>query len=49
MNHPALFLFLAILGSFVGILMQRTRASGIVALMMPVVPGMAFWLPMGHG
>ena len=49
MNHPALLLSLAALGSIVGILAQRTRASGVIALILPVVSGLAFWLPMGHG
>ncbi|MCX6902612.1 MAG: hypothetical protein NTW03_03880 [Verrucomicrobia bacterium] len=48
MDHPALFLYLAMLGSIAGILLQRTRASGAIALMLPVVPGVAFCLPIGH-
>jgi hypothetical protein len=49
MNHPALFFFLAMLGSIAGIFLQRTRPSGVIAVILSVVPGVAFWLPMGHG
>jgi hypothetical protein len=48
MNHPALFLFPAMLGFTAGIVSRRARASGVIALILPVVPGVAFWVPMGH-
>ena len=48
MNHPVLFLFLAVFGSIAGALLERTRASGVIALVLPVVPGGAFWLAMGR-
>jgi len=44
MNHPVVFLFMALLGCFAGALAQRARASGRMALMLPLVPGLAFWL-----
>ena len=44
MNQPAVFIFMALLGCFAGALAQRARASGRMALMLPLVPGLAFWL-----
>ena len=48
MNEP-LCLFLAVLGSLAGLWSQRLRASGLVALLLPVVPGAAVWLALGRG
>jgi hypothetical protein len=44
MNQPAVFIFMAILGTIAGAFSQRLRASGRMALVLPIVPGLAFWL-----
>jgi lipopolysaccharide export LptBFGC system permease protein LptF len=49
MNEPALCLFMAFLGSMAGVLSQRARASGVMALILPMAPGLAFWLAIGRG
>jgi uncharacterized membrane protein len=48
MNHPVVLLFLGILGFIAGRRAERARPSGVTALLLPVVPGVTFWLPMGH-
>ncbi|MGD0412006.1 MAG: hypothetical protein ABSC18_09900 [Verrucomicrobiota bacterium] len=47
MNEPALCFFLAILGSVAGAFLRRVRASGVVALLLPVAPGAALWMATG--
>ena len=39
---------MAFLGSVAGVLSQRARASGLVALVLPVVPGVALWQAFGR-
>ncbi|MEI6785948.1 MAG: hypothetical protein WCQ21_34105 [Verrucomicrobiota bacterium] len=48
MNAPAVYLFMALLGSVAGFLSQRLRASGVVALILPVIPGAALWSAIGR-
>jgi hypothetical protein len=49
MNEPALCIFMAIVGSVAGVFLQRVRASGVVALLLPMAPGAAIWMAMGSG
>ncbi len=48
MNESAVYLFMALAGSIVGALSQRFRASGLAALMLPVIPGAALWMAIGR-
>jgi hypothetical protein len=48
MNEPIFYLFMALLGSIAGILSERFRASGLVALILPVIPGAALWSAIGR-
>jgi hypothetical protein len=49
MNEPALCFFMAILGSVAGAFSTRLRASGRLAVILPVAPGAAFWMAAGGG
>lgn len=44
MNQPAVLIFMAILGTIAGAFSQRLRASGVAALLLPMVPGLALCL-----
>jgi hypothetical protein len=48
MNEPIFYLFMALLGSIAGILSERFRASGLVALILPVIPRAALWSAIGR-
>jgi hypothetical protein len=48
MIEPAFYLFMALLGSIAGLLAERFRASGLVALILPVIPGPALWAAIGR-
>jgi hypothetical protein len=48
MNEPIFYLFMALLGSIAGILSERFRASGLVALILPLIPGAALWSAIGR-
>jgi hypothetical protein len=48
MNEPTVYLFMALLGSIAGFLSERLRASGLVALILPVIPGVALWSAIGR-
>ncbi len=47
MNEPAVHLFMAFLGSVFGVLSERVRASGLAALVLPVIPAAALWSVIG--
>jgi len=47
MSQPAVFLYLAVLGLIGGLLSERARASGVAALILPIVPAAAFWMALG--
>ena len=40
---------MALVGSVGGVLSQRARASGLMALILAVVPGVAIWQVFGRG
>ena len=48
MIEPTVYLGMALLGSITGILSERFRASGLVALILPVIPGTALWSAIGR-
>jgi len=48
MNEPAIYLFLGLLGSITGALSERLRASGRIALLLPLIPGVALWMAIGR-
>jgi hypothetical protein len=49
MNHPAVLFFMALAGIIAGAFSQRLRASGVAALILPMAPGLAFWMALGRG
>ncbi|MGO8702127.1 MAG: hypothetical protein ACLQVY_30970 [Limisphaerales bacterium] len=48
MNEPAVFFFMALLGSIVGFLSERLRASGRIALALPLIPAVALYSAIGR-
>ena len=48
MNQPAVYVFMALLGSIAGALSRRARASGVMALILAMAPGLALWQAMGR-
>ena len=49
MNDAIGYFVMAVLGSGAGILSSRRRASGRVALLLPVIPAAVFGLAIGMG
>jgi hypothetical protein len=49
MNENAFYLLMGLAGSIAGFYSQRLRASGAIAMMLPVVSGMTLWLAIGRG
>ena len=48
MIGSAICAFAALLGSIIGVLSLRLRASGLAALILPLIPGTALGLLLGH-
>jgi len=48
MTEPAVYLFVAAFGTIAGILSERFRASGLVAIILPVIPGAVLWSAIGR-